>query len=120
MDKTKDIEYLSEEFGVKTVKLYKFLCKNFHEYEIFKQILRSGTSIGANVTEAESAISKKEFLSKMYIALKEASETLYWLRLLYRCDYLTQKQFNSIYSSCLDIFRLLNKITKTTAENLNI
>lgn len=77
-----------------------------------KQLLRCGTSIGANIAEAEYAISKKDFHSKMHIALKESAETLYWLEILYETGFLTDSQFNSLNSDCLDLLRLLTAITK--------
>ena len=82
----------SMRFAVRIVKLYQFLCDEKKEYTLSKQILRSGTSIGANLAEAESAISRKDFLSKLYIALKECSETLYWLELMKETEYLTEEQ----------------------------
>ena len=81
-------------------------------------MLRSGTSIGANVAEAECAISKKDFLSKNYIALKECQETLYWLRLLYKTEYVTEKEYNSMDKDCEELRKMLSSITKTTAASL--
>lgn len=81
-----------------------------------KQLLRSGTSIGANLAEAEYAISRNDFLSKLYIALKETSETLYWLRLLYNTDYLNVKQYESIYHDAEELRKMLSAATKTTRE----
>lgn len=86
------------------------------EYVLSKQLLRSGTSIGANISEANCSISKKEFLSKMYIAFKECSESIYWLDLLFETDYLTKTEYNSILNDCTEIQRLLSSITKTTKE----
>ena len=79
----------SKRFAVRVVKLYKYLCEEKKEFVLSKQLLRSGTSIGANIAESECAISKKDFLSKIYIALKECSETMYWLDLLHDTQYLT-------------------------------
>ena len=78
-----------------------------------KQLLRSGTSIGANLTEAKYAISRNEFLAKTYIALKETAETLYWLELLHDTNYLTSKQYNSIFHDAEELRRLLSAVTKT-------
>lgn len=78
-----------------------------------KQILRSGTSIGANLAEAECAITKKDFLAKVYIALKECAETQYWLRLLKNAKYLTATEYNSVYKDCNEITRILMATTKT-------
>ena len=83
-----------------------------------KQILRSGTSIGANVSEAEYGYSKKEFRAKFKIALKEASETRYWLDLLHETDYLSDKMFQSIYDDCEELIKILTSIVKTAGENL--
>ena len=77
----------SENFAVRVVNLYKFLVKK-QEFEISKQLKRSGTSVGANITEALFGSSKKDYLAKMYIAFKECNETMYWLRVLHRTDYL--------------------------------
>ena len=82
MEAENTARYKSKRFAVRIVRLYQYLCEEKREFVLSKQILRSGTSIGANLAEAECAISKKDFLSKIYIALKECSETLYWLELL--------------------------------------
>ena len=108
----------SKSFAVRIIKLYQFLTDNKKEYILSKQILRSGTSIGANITEAKSGFSKKDFLSKMYIAFKESSETLYWLDLLFETDYLTQEQYNSISTDANELKKILSSITKTAKENL--
>ena len=81
------------------------------------QLLRSGTSIGANIAEAEYAISKKDFHSKMHIALKECAETRYWLEILYETEYLSYSQFNSLNNDCLDLLRLLTAITKKSKQD---
>ncbi|MBR2209356.1 MAG: four helix bundle protein [Synergistaceae bacterium] len=108
----------SKSFAVRIIKLYQFLTDNKKEYILSKQILRSGTSIGAHITEAKSGFSKKDFLSKMYIAFKESSETLYWLDLLFETDYLTQEQYNSISTDANELKKILSSITKTAKENL--
>ena len=95
-DKMKDCNTVFEKskyFAVRIVKLHRFLSKDKQEYILSKQILRSGTSIGANISEAECAISQKDFLAKMYIAFKECAETEYWLEILYHSDYISQAQF---------------------------
>jgi len=117
MSDTKAVQNKSEEFAVRVVKLYQHMCDTYHSYELFRQILRCGTSVGANIAEAEYAISKKDFLSKMYIALKECAETVYWLDLLYKTDYLSKKQFESLREDCLELRKLLASITKTTSES---
>ena len=109
----------SEDFAVRIVNLYKHVSHVHKDKIIVSQILRSGTSIGANAHEADSGISKKDFLSKIYIALKEAKETKYWINLLYRTDYISEKEYNSIYPECIELIKLLTAITKTTTNNLN-
>ena len=94
------------------------LLQERKEYIISKQITRSGTSIGANISEAQFAISKKDFQAKMYIALKETYETLYWLELLFRTEYLTDTEYESINNDCLELKKILSSITKTTKEKL--
>ena len=108
----------AKNFAVRIINLYKYLCDRKNEYILSKQLLRSGTSIGANFTEAQFAISKKDFLSKSYIAYKECGETLYWLELLTKTGYLSQPEYDSINSDCEELMRLLTTITKTTAKNL--
>ena len=108
----------STNFALRIIKLYKFLSTDKQEYVLSKQILRSGTSIGANLTEAEYAISKRDFLAKVHISYKECAETQYWLNLLYKSDYLTAEQFNSLNNDCIELLKLLTSITKTTKNNL--
>ena len=107
----------SKRFAIRIVKLYKYLCDEKKELILSKQLLRSGTSIGANIAEAISAFSKKDFLAKMYIAFKECSESKYWLELLHETDYLTQSEFDSINADCTEIQKLLLSITKTLKDN---
>ena len=109
----------SMRFAVRIVKLYQFLCDEKKEYVLSKQILRSGTSIGANLAEAESAISRKDFLSKLYIALKECSETLYWLELMRETGYLTEEQFRSLHGDCEELRKMLSSSTKTINSKLH-
>ena len=108
----------SRKFAVRAVRLYKYLCDDKREYVLSKQLLRAGTSIGANLAEAECAISRKDFLSKVYIALKECTETLYWLELLHETEFLTLEQYTSMQSDCEKLRRILSATTKTmqTAE----
>ncbi len=108
----------SKRYAVRIIRLYKYLCQSSREYVLSKQILRSGTSIGANIAEALCAVSKKDFLSKMYIAFKECAETLYWLELLHDTDYLTEKEYVSLKNDCEEIRRMLSAITKTTNYNI--
>ena len=104
----------SFDFAVRIVNLYKHMKNTKNEYVLSKQILRSGTSVGANINEAICGISKKDFLSKMYIAYKEILETIYWIKLLYKTDYLTEIEYNSILEEANEISKILSSITKTT------
>ena len=109
----------SADFAVRIVNLYKYISATYKDKVIVTQLLRSGTSIGANVEEADAGISKKDFLSKMYISLKEARETKFWLVLLHRTQYINDTEFESIYDDCIELIKLLSAITKTTKENLH-
>jgi len=106
----------SFQFSIRIVNLYKYL--NTKEQVLSKQLLRSGTSIGANIYEAQEAQSKKDFISKLYIALKEARESEYWIKLLKETDYLKVKESNSILKDLVEIIKLLVTIIKTTKEKL--
>jgi len=110
----------SFEFAVRIVKLYKFLCNNYKEYTMSKQLLRCGTSIGANVNEAIAAQSKKDFISKMAIASKEARETKYWIDLLIATDYLskTENHVITLQNDIKEIIKILTSIVKTAQNNL--
>ena len=103
----------SKAFALRIIKLYKYLCENKKEFILSKQILKSGTSIGANAKEAECAQSQADFYSKMYIAYKEASETEYWLELLHESGYIEDDAFDSVYEDCREILKLLTSITKS-------
>jgi four helix bundle protein len=105
-------------FALRAIKLYKHLSVEFKEYVLSKQILRSGTSIGANITEANRAQSKMDFVHKLSIALKEADETEYWLNLLRDSDYITSTQAESMIADCAQLQRLLTASIKTTKQNL--
>lgn len=111
------IENKSFEFAIRIVNLYKYLTTEKKEYVLSKQLLKSGTSIGANVSEGEQAQSKADFHSKMCIALKEANETYYWLRLLFATDYINEKEYASIEIDIKEIVALLTSICKTTQQN---
>ena len=97
----------SKFFAIRIVRAYKYLTAEKNEYVLSKQLLRSGTSIGANVKEAIRGQSKPDFYSKLNIALKEASETEYWLEILYETEYIDKKLFDSIISDCREIIKLL-------------
>lgn len=105
-------------FAIRIVKLYKYLTENKNEFVLSKQILRSGTSIGANINEALQGQSKKDFLMKMNISLKECSETKYWLELLHATEYIDDKMLQSIYDECIELEKILTSIVKTTKINL--
>ncbi len=107
----------SKLFALRIIKLYQYLCSEKNEYVMSKQILRCGTSIGANIAEAECAISNSEFLAKMYIAFKECAETEYWLELLCLSRYLTENEHKSIAADCIEIKKILSAITKTMKDN---
>lgn len=110
------IEKKSFEFAVRVVNLYKHLTSVKKEYVMSKQLLKSGTSIGANVSEGEQGQSKADFHSKMCIALKEANETYYWLRLLFATEYITEKEYISMEIDVKEIVALLTSICKTTQQ----
>lgn len=113
MKKDNAIVDKSFDFAVRIVKLYQHLNSEKKEFVLSKQLLRSGTSIGANVSEAIRGQSQADFYAKLSIALKEANETDYWLRLLYKTDYLTEKEYNSVYNDINEIIAILVSITKT-------
>ena len=109
----------SKAFAVRIVKLYQHLQMQHpkEKYVLPKQLLRSGTSIGANVREATQAQSKKDFISKMSIALKEASEAEYWIEVFFETDYLNEKEFQSFMEDCKELNKLLTSIVKTSKKN---
>ena len=107
----------SLDFAVRIVKLCKYLTQEHKEFVLSKQLLRAGTSIGANVAEAQRGQSKADFTAKMSIALKEANETDYWLKLLYRADYLTENQYVSISRDINELLSLLMAICKSSKVN---
>ena len=108
------IEVKSFDFAVRIVNLYKHLTMDKSEFVLSKQLLRCGTSIGANVAEAQKAQTKPDFNAKMNIALKEANETEYWLKLLYKTQYLTDNEFSSIEKDINEIMAILVSICKKT------
>ena len=103
----------SKHFALRIIKLYRYLCETEREYVLSKQLLRSGTSIGANVKEAIRAQSKPDFYAKLNISLKEASETEYWLELLHESGYINTQGFRSIYNDCQELLKILMAITKS-------
>ena len=113
MEKEQTSRYKSKQFAIRIVKLYNHLCANKKEYVLSKQLLKSGTSIGANLAEAECAMSKKEFIGKLDIAHKECAETQYWLELLHETDCLSQGEYESIVADCIELRKILTASTKT-------
>ena len=108
----------SKMFAIRIVKLYRYLCDEKKEWVLSKQLLRSGTSIGANIVEAQAAVSRKDFLAKMYVSFKECCETEYWLELLHETGYLTNEEFESINQDNITLKKMLSSITYTTSNNL--
>ena len=106
----------SMSFAVRIVKLYQYLCNEKKEYELGKQILRSGTSIGANVREGVQAQSKNDFVAKMNISLKEAAETEYWIELMHKSEILSNEQYESIIKDANEIARILTSIVKSSKQ----
>lgn len=105
-------------FAIRIINLYKYLSKNKNEFVLSKQILRSGTSIGANVEEAIGGYSEKEFISKLSIAYKEARETLYWLRLLVDSGYIELNFADSIIYDCEELCKIISKIQITMKNKI--
>lgn len=110
------VESKSKLFAIRIVNLYKYIVDEKHEYVLSKQLLRSGTSIGANIAEAQYGQSKSDFLSKMSISMKEAAETVYWLELLHDTKYINDGEYQSIIYDCQEILKLLTSITKTVKK----
>ena len=108
----------SKAFAFRIIKLYRYLCAEKQEYVLSKQLLRSGTSIGANINEANYGQSPADFISKMQIALKEASETGYWLELLYKTNYIGEEQYNFLESQCRSLRAMLVSSINTAKNNL--
>jgi len=116
MKKDNAIEIKSKEFAIRVVRLARYLIQEKREFILSRQLLRSGTSIGANVKEALRGQSKADFISKMNIALKESEETEYWLEILHEADYLTDIEFESIFQNNKEILRILMSIVKTSRK----
>lgn len=108
----------SKDFALRIINMYKYLCVEKREYVISKQVLRSGTSIGANVCEGVRGQTKPDFIAKMSVAQKEAEETCYWLELLYESGYINKSIFESMYRDNLEINRILASIILTARQNL--
>ena len=103
-------------FAVRCVNLYKYLCDVKNDYTIGRQLMRSGTSIGANVKEATRGVSKADFTAKMSISLKEASESEFWIELLRDTDYITTEHAESMLADCQELLKLLMTIVKTSKQ----
>ena len=112
----RNIQSKSFRFAVRIVKLCKHLQEESREYILSKQLMRSGTSIGANIAEAQQAQSRPDFISKLNISLKETSETSYWLRLLHATDYLTKMEFESLMADCVEIEKILTASIKSLKD----
>jgi len=108
----------SFKFAIRVVKLYQFIASEKKEYVMSKQLLRSGTSVGAMVREAEHSESKADFIHKMAIAQKEINESIYWLELLKETNYLNSEQYDSINNDAIEIIKMITSIIKTTKANL--
>jgi len=117
MEEDNIIKEKSFRFAVRIVKLNQHLRKSRREFVLSKQLIRSGTSIGANVCEALQGSSKKDFINKLNISLKEANETEYWLRLLKETNIVNEKEFKSIHWDCREILRILTSIIKTSKNH---
>ena len=108
----------SKDLALKIISQYKYLVEDKKEYILSKQLLRSGTSIGANVVEASNAQSDNDFIANLYIALKEAGETQYWLELLYESEYLDMDKFDSVYEDCTEVIKILTAIIVSKKSNM--
>ena len=117
MDKNNPIAELTKKFALRIIKMYNYLREEKKEYVLSKQILRSGTSIGANVRESIYAQSRADFVSKMSIALKESSETEYWIELLHESGLIDDKTFDSIFDDSSKISATLINIIKKAKES---
>ena len=114
------VETKSQEFAVRIIRLYQFLMEEKHEYILSKQLVRAGTSIGANVREAVHGFSRRDFAFKMSIALKECNETCYWLELLEATDYISGAAYDSIYADATALLKILTSIVKTTKNSTDM
>ena len=114
------IEIKSDLYSDRIVKMYQVLTSQRNEHILSKQILRSGTSVGANVAESQSAQSDADFVSKMSIALKEANESLYWLKKLYKGNIITENEFISMQADNTELIKLLTSIIKTKKGNMGL
>lgn len=109
----------SFQFALRIVSLYKFFSEEKKEYVLSKQLLRSGTSIGANIREAQNAQSKADFIHKLSISQKECDETMYWIELLFQSGYLTEKEFNSIHPEAQELLKMLRSAIITNKQKIH-
>ncbi|MDE5728026.1 MAG: four helix bundle protein [Duncaniella sp.] len=107
----------SKAFAVRIIRFKQWLCAETKEYSLADQVLRSGTSIGANISEAVQAASRKDFINKLNIALKECSETEFWLSIMYDADIISREIYDSLHNDCIELYKLLLSIIKTTRNN---
>lgn len=114
--KESNIKKKSKAFALRIIRLYQYLQETHKEFVMSKQLLRCGTSIGANIYEAENAQSKADFYAKMYISFKEANETSYWIELLHESNYISDDAFESIHNDNIEILKILSSITKTAPK----
>jgi four helix bundle protein len=117
MKKDNVVKVKSFKFSIRIVNLYKFLTESKREFVLSKQLLRSGTSIGANIRESEHAESKADFIHKLSIALKEANETEYWLELLWETSFLSKSEYESLHADIKELLKLLISIIKSSKQN---
>ena len=120
MKKENVIQEKSFTFAIRIVNLYKYLCDDKKEYVLSKQVLRSGTSVGANIEEGLGGQSDKDFISKLNIAYKEVRETIYWIKLLSKTDYLSQEQTASILKDADELCKIIAKILLTMKNKINL
>lgn len=120
MSKQNILKNKSFDFAVRIIKLYKYLRKHHSEWELSQQILRSGTAVGALIREAEYAESRKDFMHKLHIGLKEANECAYWLELLFATDYITKRMFDSIQQDAGELLKMLTASIKTTKRKIQV
>ena len=111
--------FKSKKFAIRIIKCYKYLNEHKHEHIMSKQLIRCGTSVGANIIESRNAQSRSDFTSKLNIALKEADETAYWLELLHSSDYLDDNLFDSLNNDCQELISLLISIIKSLKKKEN-
>ena len=116
-EKSNPLKDKSFQFALRVIKLYKYFTEEKKEFVLSKQLLRSGTSIGANIREAQNAESKADFIHKLAISQKECDESMYWLDLLYQADYLSGKAYNSIYPDAQELLKMLRSAILTIKKN---